>query len=170
MPEQMITSFTGGYRFLSNFHEGSPFRMDAIPGLWMPTGEHAFQAAKATTHDDMMRIVNAGSPMEAKKLGRQIRCQPHWDSYKRRVMLHVLLAKFTGPMAELLCNTGDAVLVEGNQWGDAYWGAVPAAHAMITRGRPGEPPVWQAGGYASEWLAGHNWLGRLLMMVRETLA
>ena len=34
-------------------------------------------------------------------------------------------AKFTDPMlAEMLLATGDAELIEGNNWGDCYWGRV----------------------------------------------
>jgi hypothetical protein len=55
------------------------------------------------------------------------------------------------------------VLIEGNHWGDHYWGAVPAPKA------PPGLPAWQIGGYASGWLCGHNWLGRLIMMVRDVM-
>ena len=159
----MITSFTGEHGFLSNFHAGDPFRMDALPGLWMFSAEHAFQAAKAVNYDDMLRIINAPSPQAAKRLGRQVRCHPEWDSIKRRVMLHVLLAKLTGPLREKLITTGDEALVEGNTWGDDYWGAVvyPSDH------NPAGLPIWRDD-LGMGW-AGHNWLGRLLVMVREVL-
>lgn len=160
-----IMAFRGEHGFLSNFHEHHFY----VPGSdeWWPTAEHAFQAAKASDWDGYHRIVQADSPAEAKKIGRRIAMRPDWDQIKRKVMLRILLAKFdNGDMARQLQATGSSTLVEGNHWGDHYWGAVPAGHAIITTG--GQPPVWSAEGVdPGKWMVGHNWLGQLLMWVRE---
>lgn len=159
----VITSFKGEHEFLSNFHE-DPFMMPALPGTWMNSAEHAFQAAKAQSGVDWARIVNQPRAYLAKRAGRTIDCRPDWDKIKRRVMLEVLLAKFTfsADLADRLRATGDAVLVEGNTWGDDYWGAVNWENAAAGM------PVWEVPD--GPYLTGHNWLGRLLMMVREVIA
>lgn len=59
-------------------------------------------------------------------------------------MLHLLRLKFEIPaIAEDLLDTGDQRLVEGNVWGDRYWGVCDGV--------------------------GENWLGELLMQVRDEL-
>lgn len=162
----MIVSFTGEHEFLSNFHE-HPFMLPALPGTWFNTAEHAFQAAKAMSGVDWAKIVRAPTPYQAKKIGRAIDCRPDWDQIKRQVMLEVLMAKFNlttsgNDLPGQLRDTGDAVLVEGNTWNDRYWGAVP-----IGQVQRGNYPIWKPD--EGSWLAGHNWLGRILMMVREVL-
>lgn len=74
------------------------------------------------------------------------RSDAQWQERKRDVMYEVLLAKFRGNAhcAAVLRATGDAVLEECSLH-DAYWGT----------GRDGR---------------GANWLGQLLMRVRDELA
>jgi hypothetical protein len=167
---EMITSFTGEHEFLNSFHEDS-FPMPAAravfksPGgtdrWWFNSREHAFQAAKATSYADMLRVLNTPSPYQAKRAGRVIQCRQDWEQVKRVVMMECMLAQFTclGHLGDQLRATGDAVLVEGNTWNDTYWGAVH-------HGKQGLP-FWQVPGGIHYY--GHNWLGRLLMMVREVL-
>ena len=61
---------------------------------------------------------------EAKALGRKIELRPDWDSVKDIVMYDVCKLKFTThtDLKEKLLSTGDAELIEGNYWGDVYWG------------------------------------------------
>lgn len=169
---EMITSFTGEHEFLSNFHE-HPFMLPALPGTWFGTAEHAFQAAKAMSGVDWAKIVRAPTPYQAKKIGRAIDCRADWDQVRRRVMLEVLLAKFTSSddLAGRLRATGTAMLVEGNDWGDTYWGAVGPDHAKFNMHKL---PAWQDDvkgplDCGDVVLTGWNWLGRLLMMIREVL-
>lgn len=164
----MITSFSGEHEFLSNFHRGHPFYLPGWQQL-MPTAEHAYQACKAVTGEQAHWVLEAASPQLAKSRGRQVQAHPDWDRCKKRIMLKILLAKFGMPdssLAALLVSTGTEILVEGNTWGDTFWGAVPGA---IGEGRG--LPVWAAGPRDSSYvLYGHSWLGRELMMVREVLA
>jgi ribA/ribD-fused uncharacterized protein len=153
----MITSFTGENEFLSSFYL-HPF---TVPGCsdWWNTAEHAFQAAKAMDPGDYTRIRNAPSPAKAKRIGREIECRPDWDQIRHPVMMRALLAKFDIPeLRQRLAGTGSEVLIEGNTWGDDHWGCVPAERRQRLN-----MTLW---GQGSEW-AGENWLGRLLMMVRE---
>ena len=118
----------------------------------------------------MQRILECPTPGEAKKRGRSVKIRPDWELIKRRMMLEVVLAKFApgSQLAGLLVSTGDRVLVEGNTWGDAYWGAVPAEQGVILPAGSGQPPVWTMPD--GRMLAGHNWLGRELMMVRDVIS
>lgn len=136
----VINSFTGGFRFLSNFYP-SVIRWDDKE---YKTVEHAFQAAK--THDDAQQefIRKASTPFQAKQRGRKVDLRDDWESIKDGVMLELLRRKFSDKAmrAELL-NTKGAELIEGNTWGDTYWG--------VCNGR------------------GKNVLGKLLMAVREEI-
>jgi predicted NAD-dependent protein-ADP-ribosyltransferase YbiA (DUF1768 family) len=87
---------------------------------------------------------------------------------KKRVMFSVLTAKFVPPgymqddtLARQLVATAPHVLVEGNTWEDRYWGACTAAWP------PDRLPKWTPDIGRELW--GHNYLGRLLMAVRDIL-
>ncbi len=134
-----ITSFSGSYAFLSNFYEPAHTEFE---GQLFPTSEHAFQAAKTL---GSRKAFFGGTPGQAKRLGKQVRLRPDWESIKLGVMLTVLRAKFRDKtFRDALLSTGDAELVEGNTWGDVYWG--------VCDGR------------------GENHLGKLLMKVRAEFA
>ena len=140
-----ISSFAGSHDFLSNFHQPrDPIKWKGR--LWR-TAEHAFQAAKARRESDRDKIQRCGLPSMAKRIGRQIDLRPDWEEVKDAAMLSVLRAKFSSPnhaMAAMLLATGDAELIEGNNWGDTYWGQVNGK--------------------------GRNVLGKLLMRVRSEIA
>lgn len=135
------------YDFLSNFYVGRPILHREI---YYATGEHMFQAFKATTLDEHMEIVAALGPGAAKSLGRSIDLRPDWELVKYDVMRLVLARKFdlTRPEAKMLLKTGDALLVEGTDWNDKVWGV---ARTKKTPHR------------------GRNWLGTLLMARRAEL-
>lgn len=158
MPEP-ITSFTGEHEFLSTF---SRARIITPDGWAWDTAEHCFQAAKGRAEMKEW-IRQAPTPAEAKRRGRMIELYPDWDQVRRAAMLQVQLWKFTQntDLAEKLAATGDASLVEGNSWGDTFWGAVPLRHDYRYET---SLPVW-----AGMAFHGHNWLGRTLMMVREVI-
>jgi ribA/ribD-fused uncharacterized protein len=63
------------------------------------------------------------TPDQAKRLGRAIACRPSWDQIKDDIMYEIVWSKFTNiELRELLLATGDEEIVEGNDWGDQYWG------------------------------------------------
>lgn len=158
-----IVSFRGAYSCFSSFWY-APFTMPEFPGTILPTREHYFQARKAVSSADLNWILTAPSPQEAKRRGNAIQCRENWDDLRRLVMMQAVLTQFSAhdPMRSVLGGTGRAVLVEGNSWGDTYWGAVVSGSELT-----GNAPVWSCGGLV---LAGHNWLGRILMMARDVLA
>lgn len=116
-----IDRFVGDFRWLSNFFV-SPVRDEL--GRVYASVEHAYQAAKASTEEDRLRIASAPSPTKAKHYGAKLDLPPGWDDRRLGVMRRLLADKFApgSPLADKLIATGDAVLVEGNTWGDRFWG------------------------------------------------
>lgn len=137
----MIDKFRGKYEFLSNFY---PCQI-THDGFKYPSTEHAYQASK--TLDFKVRKVIAGldTPGKAKRYGRHALLRDDWESVKDSVMREVLSIKFLShsDLAKKLVLTGDEELIEGNTWGDTYWGVCNGI--------------------------GENVLGNLLMEIREVL-
>lgn len=134
----MIKSFRGENRFLSNFYP-VPIKWH---GLLFSSVEHAYQAAKATNDDDRKKIQKCSSPGAAKRMGKIILLRSDWEEIKLDVMYQLLKQKFSQPdFRQRLLSTYDQTLIEGNEWGDEFWG--------VCRGK------------------GENHLGKLLMKVRE---
>ncbi len=132
-----IAEFQGEYRWLSNF-------------WWVgdTTVEHQYQAAKYLNADQAGIILDCPTPAKAKRLSRLMtNWRPDWEQVKVDIMLNLLRWKFSQPdLKEKLLATGDALLEEGNTWGDAFWGVCPPNSGN-----------------------GYNWLGRLIMQVRDEL-
>jgi len=137
-----IDSFRDEYAFLSNFYHAPVL----FEGVTYPTVEHAFQAAK--TLDPKMRemILKAGSPSQAKKIGQTVTLRYGWGEVRVPIMVELLRSKFSNPvLAKQLVDTGDAELIEGNNWHDVFWGVhLPTGE-------------------------GQNMLGKLLMQIRSVL-
>jgi ribA/ribD-fused uncharacterized protein len=125
----IIPEFRDEYYFLSNYYMGLHFTWR---GVVFASGEHAFAYAKtlfAYDTDHRARVQQeikfSASPGEAKKMGRQARIDVvAWDKHKDQYMREIVHAKFAGVpgLAGKLINTGCAMLVEGNNWNDTYWG------------------------------------------------
>ena len=117
-----IDSFTGEYAFLSNFSSS----IVELDGRYYPTVEHAYQAAKSLDKQDRAKILLLGSTEagKAKRLGRTFRLRPDWDDIRVDVMYTLLCQKFkrNSGLGIWLVETGDAELIEGNHWGDTFWG------------------------------------------------
>ena len=86
-----------------------------------PSVENAYQAAKTT--GDRTVFCSCG-PGEAKRLGRQLVIREDWDKIKIEVMRDLIRQKFKKDslLGTRLLLTGDELLVEGNSWGDVFWG------------------------------------------------
>ena len=146
---QTVHEFAGEHKFLSNFYPSSIVVILETDGgsacrVIAPTVEHAYQAMKATNEADFHKIAAAPTPGKAKQLGRKIFIRPDWDSIKDDTMLNLLRQKFQyWELRKKLMDTGNVMLVEGNHWGDTYWG-------MCKRTGKGE-----------------NRLGLLLMHIRQ---
>jgi len=149
-----ITKFSEAYRFLSNFFPSTVSVSFTANGerrvFSMPTVENAYQACKIDPHS-LTRIAKTHefttmTAGEAKKAGRRVPLRDDWEEIKLEVMIRLLREKFSDPdLKKRLLDTGDAELVEGNHWGDRYWGV--DSHLGV----------------------GENHLGRSLMQVRDEL-
>lgn len=116
-----IKSFTGEYRFLSNFHYSPVIMKDT--NITVPTVEHAYQASKTFDPKEKAMIYLCETPGQAKRAGQKITLRDDWDHIKLNVMYHYLEKKFQHVnLAVKLLDTGDAYLEEGNGWGDTFWG------------------------------------------------
>lgn len=48
----------------------------------------------------------------------------NWDEIRVGIMIELLISKFSHPeMRNKLLSTGKKYLIEGNTWGDTFWGA-----------------------------------------------
>ncbi|MFV0357789.1 MAG: NADAR family protein [Bacteroides thetaiotaomicron] len=120
----MICEFRGAYRFMSNFYPAEVVWL----GQTFPTVEHAFQAAKFAAHPEIVQeIRNCMTPGETKRIASKYRAliEPSWFIYSRElVMMYLLQQKFSkgSDLHKKLMETGNHELVEGNTWGDVFWG------------------------------------------------
>lgn len=114
-----IDSFSGEHAILSNFHSA----IVELDGIYFPSVEHAYQAAK-TLDTDVRRKIAKMSAGQAKRAGRSVKLRPNWEEIKVNVMWDLLVQKFqfNNGFGFWLLGTGDAELIEGNHWGDTYWG------------------------------------------------
>lgn len=138
-----IDRFDGEHRFLSNFF----VIQVTYDGIDYPSTEHAFQAAKTLDLQEREKVRKTPTCGKAKRMGRTVTRRVDWDEIKIGIMRDLIRQKFSRAqypdMADQLLATGDAPLVEGNTWGDCFWGV--------------------CGGM------GKNHLGKILMEIREEL-
>ena len=141
-PPLIVESFTGDCEFLSNFF---PCKVKGTRNIVYPSSEHAYQAAKFLETKTRMAIAALPEARDAKKAGRASGCRRGWDSIKIGIMTRIVEAKFrqNPDLAEKLMSLEGYLLIEGNWWGDTFWG-------------------WCHG-------VGENHLGKILMWVRDTL-
>lgn len=138
---KVIDSFHGKNKFLSNFYP-APVMLD---GKEYSTVEHAYQAAKTLSIVRRVIIRGLAKPGDAKKYGKDLEIREDWEDVRLDIMKELVTCKFTEhvKLKEKLLATGNQELIEGNYWGDMFWG--------VYKGQ------------------GKNNLGRILMRVREKL-
>ena len=141
-------------RFLCNFYPYKNKDGDMYPhnvnvsygGLQFKCVENAYQAAKAVNPNDMPQFIDP-TPYWAKSFVKNggLLIREDWDSIKIAVMTDLVWQKFffNNELKKMLLDTGNAELIEGNYWGDVFWG--------VCNGE------------------GENHLGKILMMTRAKL-
>lgn len=141
MANGVIDSFQGEHRFLSNFWPATVW----FEGFTYASVEHAYVAAKTLDQAERMIICQMASPGAAKRYGRKLALRPDWETVKVQIMDDLLRRKFEHPeLRQKLIDTGDDTpLIEGNTWGDTFWGVCNGV--------------------------GQNMLGTLLMTIRAEL-
>lgn len=135
-----IDRFFGEYRWLSNFW---PVEV-VLDGSVYPSVENAYQAAKTQDIPKRFRFTLCTSE-EAKAFGKKLDIRADWDDVKIPIMRSLIQQKFQydTELGYQLLTTEDEDLIEGNTWGDTFWG--------VCKGK------------------GENWLGQLIMVQRTTL-
>ena len=143
----MIGPFRDENRYLSNFYI-SPFE---INGVKYRTVEHFYQSMKTVIPGERVQVINANSPGNAKRLGRNVTIRNDWDEVKIWVMTLGVYSKFSQNrhLADKLLATGGEELVELNNWHDNYWGYCSCRKCINVKSR--------------------NKLGKTLMLVRNLL-
>lgn len=138
---KVIDSFFGKYRFLSNFYPS----LIIINQVEYATVEHAYQAAKTQDPSQKLLVAAQTTPGKVKRFGRTITIRKDWNQIKIKIMNGLIHLKFTiyEDLRKKLLATANMELIEGNLWNDTFWG--------MCRGK------------------GHNYLGKILMQVRENL-
>jgi ribA/ribD-fused uncharacterized protein len=135
-----IKEFIGEYRFLSNFYLAEVI----LDGEIYRSVEHAYVAAKTLDLEKRKEIANIIEPKNAKRLGRKLKLRENWPIIKTTIMETLVRRKFEQePLRSMLLSTGDEELIEGNWWGDRFWGVCNGV--------------------------GENKLGKILMKIREEL-
>lgn len=136
-----ITSFRDKYFFLSNFY---PSVID-YDGIIYRTAEHAYQAQKTINNSERVKISQLKTAKEAKYYGRSLSLRKNWSLMKVQIMKDIIYQKFkqNEPLKWNLLATKDKELIEGNTWGDTFWGICNNE--------------------------GQNYLGKILMSVRREL-
>jgi ribA/ribD-fused uncharacterized protein len=141
----VIAIFKDNYRWLSNFWK-APVELD---GVWYPTVEHAYQAAKST--DPIVRhTFESGTAGDAKRMGKRVRVRSDWNDVKLSIMEKLVRQKFIliPELKARLLATGDQLIEEGNFWHDQFWGICRCVNCRNQ---------------------GINHLGRIIMKVRDEL-
>jgi len=116
---EIINSFRDKYSFLSNFFPAPT----VYEGLLYQCSEGAYQAAKNMDLIDRIKFVSLNGA-QSKKLGKSVKLRTDWNKIRIGIMCSIVLDKFerNPNLRELLVNTGDATLIEGNYWHDTFWG------------------------------------------------
>lgn len=137
-----IDSFQGEYRWLSNFWPCHVY----LDEHCYTSVEAAYVAAKTLNPVLRQRVREMTDVRAVKRFGRVILLRSDWEQIKLPVMLYLLRQKFTvdSELGNKLIATGSLELIEGNAWGDTFWGTC--------RGM------------------GQNNLGKLLMKVRNEIS
>lgn len=134
-----ILEFQGQYRWLSNFWPCSITLDDMV----FNSVEQAYVAAKTEDPGIRQIVQSLPTPAMCKKYGRRhIPVASDWHDRKLKVMELLLRQKFIGiyELTQKLDATGDCQIIEGNRWGDTFWGV---CHGV-----------------------GENHLGKLIMAIR----
>jgi ribA/ribD-fused uncharacterized protein len=141
MCQEKIDCFGGEFHFLSNFYPAYVL----YEGIVWPSSEHAYQAMKTTDENQRLNISILDTPGEAKKMGKAVKMRVDWDDVKLDIMEEIVRAKFTqNPQLQtMLLYTEDLEIIEGNTWGDTFWGVCDGV--------------------------GENHLGKILMKIRDEI-
>lgn len=136
-----IDSFQGDNRWLSNFW---PCEVE-LDGLKFRSVEAGYVAAKTTDIEIRKHIQTLETSGKCKAYGKTMNVRSDWKNIRLDVMESLLVQKFSkgSELGNKLIETYPRKLIEGNYWGDTFWG--------VCEGK------------------GKNNLGKLLMKIRKKI-
>ena len=130
-------------------------------GNYYKTAEHFMMAEKAKLFGDSdseQKAIDAGSPKEAKNIGRSVKGfnENTWLKHRFEIVVNANIAKFSQnkDLLNFLLDSKDSILVEASP-ADNIWGIGLAADDESSK----KPQFWK----------GENLLGFALMEVRDRL-
>lgn len=135
-----IDRFRGDFFFLSNMF---PCKFE-YGEVTFKSVEHAYQYHKTMSPEEQARVLKCNDPKDTKRISRTFKfIRYDWHEVKAEIMYHLVKEKFlqNKDLSEALLMTKNFELIEGNWWGDVYWG--------VYEGR------------------GKNILGKILMIIRD---
>ena len=146
--DDAIVSFRGrDYGFLSNLYS---YKVEInYKGYKFYSVEAAYHGAQLGTEENLAKFseIRRGNLAKRRSTSKTFKkkIRSDWNEIKDDVMRELVWLKFSQNerLKERLLSTGDKQLVEGNDWGDTYWGVCN--------------------------VVGLNRLGEILMEVREKL-
>jgi N-glycosidase YbiA len=137
----IIGVFKDEFFFLSNM-----YLIDIVyNGIQFNSVEQAYQYHKTASSKEQMKILKCTDPKATKKVAKTFKyVREDWKDVRLNIMYNLLWIKFNDPLLkEALLLTKGYELVEGNWWGDEFWGVCNGV--------------------------GENYLGKLLMKVRNEI-
>lgn len=150
----MVVLFTSNKHPFSNFYPASYNLYDIV----FPTSEHGFMWEKAYrygNYQDAQKILNAKTPMAAKKIGRRTNIDVEdWKNHRYEIMKKHVEQKFAqnDDIADRLVETQGQEIMEASPW-DNVWGIGISQKQYWS----GTPP------------RGQNLLGKILMELRDEM-
>lgn len=139
---KIINKFRDEFGFLSNMAECEV----KVGGMVFNSVEQAYQYHKTSSPKERDRILKSKTPKDSKLISKRFNhIRSDWNDIKDELMYKFVKIKFTDneEFRQALCMTEGIELVEGNWWGDTYWGVCDGI--------------------------GKNKLGKILMRVRDEL-
>lgn len=137
-----IERFKDEHKWLSNFAACAI----ELGGVEYPSVEHAYMSAKSDKKEWKIFCATEPKAGKVKRASKGIVLVDNWFNIRVQVMTMCLIQKFSQePYRSKLIETAGIELIEGNTWGDDFWGF------DINRKR------------------GRNILGNTIMFIREEL-
>jgi ribA/ribD-fused uncharacterized protein len=137
----VISQFKDEFHFLSNMY---PIDIE-YKGIQFNSVEQAYQYQKTTSTKEKIKVLNCNDPKKVKGIANKFKfIREDWKDVRLGIMYNLLWIKFNNPqLKEALLLTDGWELVEGNWWGDVFYGVCEGV--------------------------GENYLGKLLMKIRSQL-
>ncbi len=133
-PER-IERFEGDYEFLSNMFVVEPNGIVIVENrkrIRLPSSEYIYASSRLKLDQDREYVRDAPSGRKARDRARHLIDTGHPATYEDdegrvALMRQAIDAKFFvgSKMASMLLATENALLVEGNDWDDNFWGCSP---------------------------------------------